>query len=161
MGRCCPGLVGKNFHAHNNVLVIQESDKPVVDNASCNGILTFDFKTPVILRDFGLLDTDDGNVSQILVCTLDGGQHIVSASSLGDNLYQTIDFCLKNTIQCCRSASLDWELSPILTFVMNGPLAPVSIPSILPCQAISSSPLQLVSLSIAPSATPPVCAVRI
>jgi hypothetical protein len=151
------GMPGENCQALNNVLIIQESNKAVADDAACGGTLTFDFETPVTLQDFGLLDIDEDNLPQISVCTSDGGQHSFSAVGLGDNSYQKVEICLENVIQLQICFPGSGAVTHLDICVDNKSVAPAIASSEAPSVALSSAPSPLTAPAAAPSSAPSSC----
>ena len=72
-----------------DVLIIQEADTPLSKANSRGGNINFDFDTPVLVSDVGLIDVDE--VDQTMVVMYEGGNtEIFTYRGLGDNAVQRV-----------------------------------------------------------------------
>lgn len=88
-----PGSPGENCVALGNVLIIQENDNGIPDDASTGGTLTFTFSEPVIVNYFDLLDFEETTTPSIIFYD-ENDQQLgtpISPTGLGDNSYEQFD----------------------------------------------------------------------
>jgi hypothetical protein len=72
-----------------DILIVQESNTTVPKANQFGGNITFDFETPVLVSDIGLIDIDEGD--QKLIFTFkDGGIESFAYQGLGDNAVQRV-----------------------------------------------------------------------
>ncbi len=88
-----PGTAGENCVALGNILIIQENDNGIPDDAATGGTLTFTFSEPVIVRYFDLMDFEETTTPSITFYD-ENNQQLgtpISPTGLGDNSYERFD----------------------------------------------------------------------
>lgn len=77
------------FHFLADVLVVQESNKECPDSNGQGGTITFEWDTPVLLSDIGLMDADEDN-QRIRIHYADGYFETFAYDGFGDNAVQRV-----------------------------------------------------------------------
>jgi hypothetical protein len=85
-----PGAKGENCYAHENILIIQESNKASPDDALYGGTFDFSFRQPVYFENLGLLGISQG-FGSIKAILQNGTSKTFRYENLGKNSYQTIN----------------------------------------------------------------------
>ena len=79
------------YHIIADVLIIQESDKPVPDDNVTGGTLTFTFNKPVLFADIGLMDIANTQLQRIIFTYEGGGVETFTYKPVGsDNAVQRV-----------------------------------------------------------------------